>query len=1702
MARFRALLIGIAEYDDLHINDLSFVADGVSAVGLALESRGYVIEEGSGAPGWISGTDLRKRVWRFIDDAQHGDTLLIFLSGHGAHTKGVDYIVPSDVDLNYPNLAEICVPVTAWSSDLENTRAASVVFLIDACREGFDEQVQGGLSRVQWSKSKGLEVANRKIAFVFACPPGEVSRFGTGADDNGVKEEFSLFSRAIQQIAGDPDGPSTLSEFHESLADAMREIADAARKPRQSVRVRTESDHDTFVVLPRGTQSAERDSWRQLATSHPAWDCVPSADGASELRALAGGLAAHMAGAYRQAARACADDPWRDPELGARISERTGFLLSKVLANPELSPADAALLATVPFIYVSYWAADSARLRAVSPGQLDPRPGADGDRAAFERFARGYPRLLRRARAAPTRAVPAQGTPEGASAAAEIGWWIFHRWLTRRPESYTASSLDTLLRPAIDDSSLAAEVWDPARLIELLRCLGADPGFLSRTDRKSGLRPGRPVASGTKDDQTVRERLIAYILAVAHRLAIEPGLLPSAVSEHLGISDPVSLPGLLRTVATARWEPRGQSRALSAACEHPAIEVALREHVRDLDGLLSDAHRLVDTEADLAPLAKLPGKATAEAVGPKETAEGPAYSDAGVRFRLDEDRVQQLLMGEHLYGDRSLAIRELYQNALDACRYRQARTEYLRRTEGEPPGWTGLISFRQGTGTDGRPYIDCTDTGIGMGIRELSEVFAQAGARFADLPEFLEEQAEWARLSPPVKLFPNSRFGIGVLSYFMLADEITISTCRFGQDGRPGRRLLVSIAGPGTLFRVVDLGAAETAGTTVRLHLRADQEPVSCAEALGEVLWAAEFPTRVIDETGETYWDPGELAFHPASDHRGRAPSEWPTIIASGDAPVWWTSEGGKILADGIATDMDIAGVVVSLSGPHSPPLSVDRRRIIGLRPLGVEALLEQAVPDLLREPDGILTWDWLCRLAEDAPGVADLIAQAVIDTDRTWRIGDAAYSGRRIGCFPPDNTLLPSGYGNIDYGVLPDEVAAWRASALGCGAVDGTDLRVVPALPSDLILLSHRVGAGSSWLDPAAPVQVGHLVAAALKLRRPVHVVAARLSELGYQVPDASTLPGEVSWEDLVLAEGNLGADSLFNDVDRNWLAEPPRWYNDSSSSKPLLNSRSDDEHHYLSQDEPVPLGHIIGAAVGLRRTAVEVAERLTSLGYRVPNTSALPGDLDVEDLYLVHDYPWDAASWTEFDRHTYLDPAEKAPLGHLVRAALQWGRSVRDVADRLQSLGFTVPDPSGLPDDLGWDDVELMGSVADRQPTWLDTTTRVPVPHVLRQAAQHEVTASTVSARLAELGFEVPDLPHITPGPLTAADVALIDHVYAEGETSCKSRAPVQEAELLRIAAKVSRDPSLVRERLAALGCDVPSTVEAADPSKDAALISLGRTESRLDNLLGRTSPDGHTWLDPAKPASLLDVLRGAIRLGWPLRQAADRLRALGYETPNPPEGPADLSPADLDLAYDTRVGRGNGQDVPLSGLIYAAVTRGRHARELADRLALLGFTVPATSQLPDLLTPEDVALTKGYELTATGEYVQSPGAQPPLPVGDLLRLAAEIDRDVAYVTSRLGELGYQRPDPSGLERADMELIRHVGMRPRRRLSGRPSTYDHLDLAPAPTPVARVVQAALELGRPATEIADRLRYLGYNVPDLGPLLPRRRPGEKSAPT
>jgi len=179
MTRHRALLIGASDYDMRGIPPLPFIPADLARLGSALEDRGFDdVQVLAGREGGkqVSANYVNARVAGFLRRARPGDTLLILLSGHGVHAKGRDYLVPEDIDEDTHPFESGCVAID-WREHLDETPAEHVVFLIDACREGIDQDSMGVASVKQWSRQKISAALRRKVAYVYACSPGQYALF-------------------------------------------------------------------------------------------------------------------------------------------------------------------------------------------------------------------------------------------------------------------------------------------------------------------------------------------------------------------------------------------------------------------------------------------------------------------------------------------------------------------------------------------------------------------------------------------------------------------------------------------------------------------------------------------------------------------------------------------------------------------------------------------------------------------------------------------------------------------------------------------------------------------------------------------------------------------------------------------------------------------------------------------------------------------------------------------------------------------------------------------------------------------------------------------------------------------------------------------------------------------------------------------------------------------------------------------------------------------------------------------------------------------------------------------------------------------------------------------------------------------------------------------------------------------------------------
>ncbi|MFF7588366.1 caspase family protein [Kitasatospora purpeofusca] len=241
MGGFAALLIGASDYERVGFTPLPFVPRDLERLDAALRARGFRVER-PGAGERISWNFVNGEVSRFLEKARRGETLLICLSGHGLHAQGVDYLIPEDLHRYRKPLWSGCVAID-WRSEVENTRAAQVLFLIDACREGVGGDTMAGA--VGWASGRAMTVKARRIAHLYACSPGGYAHFVAAGSGS-----FSLFSRAVLDELLAHDGPLTLEQLSEAVQRRIEALHTGHGKPgsAQEVRVLTDADQAEFVV--------------------------------------------------------------------------------------------------------------------------------------------------------------------------------------------------------------------------------------------------------------------------------------------------------------------------------------------------------------------------------------------------------------------------------------------------------------------------------------------------------------------------------------------------------------------------------------------------------------------------------------------------------------------------------------------------------------------------------------------------------------------------------------------------------------------------------------------------------------------------------------------------------------------------------------------------------------------------------------------------------------------------------------------------------------------------------------------------------------------------------------------------------------------------------------------------------------------------------------------------------------------------------------------------------------------------------------------------------------------------------------------------------------------------------------------------------------------------------------------------------------
>ncbi|MBL3548125.1 ATP-binding protein [Chryseobacterium sp. KMC2] len=313
--------------------------------------------------------------------------------------------------------------------------------------------------------------------------------------------------------------------------------------------------------------------------------------------------------------------------------------------------------------------------------------------------------------------------------------------------------------------------------------------------------------------------LVGIILRLADILDFDAKRTPAVLFSHLYVKEPVSLKEWNKHRAVEAWDISSESIYFTAKCAHPAIESSIHRFCDDIDHELSVCYNLVSELNEFNKmkhreiLIKIPYKVSREKITTKKNIhDKPIYIYKDVQFNLSKKQVIELLMGTKLYGNPEVALRELVQNSIDACLLRQ-KQENKWGTIYKPE-----VTIKYLTENEDKILI-VEDNGTGMDEYIIDNYYSKVGSSFYKSSDFYNMLSE-----NNAEFTPTSRFGIGILSSFMVADTIIVDTKRVYAAHKSSEPINLTIEGQESIFWIKE-GSRELPGTMTRLQLRKNKNP-------------------------------------------------------------------------------------------------------------------------------------------------------------------------------------------------------------------------------------------------------------------------------------------------------------------------------------------------------------------------------------------------------------------------------------------------------------------------------------------------------------------------------------------------------------------------------------------------------------------------------------------------------------------------------------------------------------------------------------------------------------------------------------------------------------------------------------------------------------------------------------------------------------
>lgn len=334
---------------------------------------------------------------------------------------------------------------------------------------------------------------------------------------------------------------------------------------------------------------------------------------------------------------------------------------------------------------------------------------------------------------------------------------------------------------------------------------------LGHVDAVSKLSVSKPYGG---PEETVNLQYVAIILRTVDLLQITNRRAPTVLYQIINPSNPVSQvewqkQGAVRTVRPSPARDRdgnvtkdGTSSAIEvhATFKEPNGFFGLTSYLAYAQKELSASYNLAQKiKRDVSEPYSFPWRDIDD-----RGIDTDGFLTESFEFKLDQHKILDLLTGHTLYNNSTVVLRELTQNALDAVRLQSSLDD----------SQLDLCAVEIHWDTNKRE-LKVLDRGTGMSQDVIENHLLTVGSSRYQDAKFKEKHPTFHSIS---------RFGIGVLSAFMVSDDVEITTCT-PDDDKARQIALQSVHGK-YLIKLLDKVKDREQlpmyphGTSVRLKLR------------------------------------------------------------------------------------------------------------------------------------------------------------------------------------------------------------------------------------------------------------------------------------------------------------------------------------------------------------------------------------------------------------------------------------------------------------------------------------------------------------------------------------------------------------------------------------------------------------------------------------------------------------------------------------------------------------------------------------------------------------------------------------------------------------------------------------------------------------------------------------------------------------------